>query len=131
MPPMTSSGPGPDQIARWKLVLAGLLLLTLLGSAAEFGTRVYLRMTSGYDGEHLYQFEFDPYKNILPTPNYVDTRGIRHNSKGFRRSQEVAVASPEGPYEFFLRGAPTPYVQGALCPHIEARYPVLQNPETI
>jgi lysophospholipase L1-like esterase len=128
---MTSSGPGPDQIARWKLVLAGLLLLTLLGSAAEFGTRVYLRMTSGYDGEHLYQFEFDPYKNILPTPNYVDTRGIRHNSKGFRRSQEVAVAKPAGTYRIFLMGASTAYGLGGLWPHIEDRYPVLQNTETI
>ncbi len=93
--------------------------------------RLYLKKFKGYDGEHLYQFAFDPYKNILPTPNYVDTRGVRHNSAGFRRSTEVSVAKPAGTYRIFLMGASTAYGLGGLWPHIDDRYPVLKNTETI
>ncbi len=97
----------------------------------EFGARVYLRHTTGYDGEHLYQFDFDPYKNILNTPSYVDTRGVQHNSVGFRRSSEVRLLKPAGTYRIFLMGASTAYGLGGLWPHIDDRYPVLKNSETI
>ncbi len=97
----------------------------------EIGTRVYLRVTSGYDGKHLYQFVFDPYKNILPAPNYVDTRGVQHNSMGFRRSGEVSLTKPPGTYRIFLMGASTAYGLGGLWPHIDDRFPVLKNSETI
>jgi lysophospholipase L1-like esterase len=118
-------------ISRTKLVLAVLVLVALLGAALEFGARLYLRKANGYDGEHLYQFAFDPYKNILPTPNYVDTRGVRHNSAGFRRSTEVSIAKPPGTFRIFLMGASTAYGLGGMWPHIDDRYPVLKNTETI
>jgi lysophospholipase L1-like esterase len=121
----------PRAIARWKLVVVGLLGFTVLGGILEFGCRLYLRATSGYDGKHLYQFAFDPYKNILPTPNYVDTRGIQHNSVGFRRSTEVSVIKPPATYRIFLMGASTGYGLGGLWPHIDDHYPVLKNSETI
>lgn len=121
----------PRTPRRRVLLIAGLALLLLLAAALEFGTRAYLRIARGYDGEHLYQFDFDPYKNILPAPNYVDTRGIRHNSAGFRRSSEVSVAKPAGTYRIFLMGASTAYGLGGLWPHIDDRYPVLDNAETI
>lgn len=117
--------------ARWKIALAILVLCTALFALLEFGTRLYLRATKGYDGEHLYQFAFDPYKNILPTPNFVDTRGIKHNSVGFRRSTEVSVQKPAGTYRIFLMGASTGYGLGGNWPHIDNSYPVLKNSETI
>jgi len=124
-----SSAPG--RISHWKAVLLVILLLTIVAAGLELGVRLYLRETRGYDGEHLYQFAFDPYKNILPSPNYVDTRGIRHNSKGFRRSTEVSLAKPSGTYRIFLMGGSTAYGMGGLWQHIDDRYAVLKNSETI
>lgn len=121
----------PSRLTRTKLALFGLVFLVLLFAALEFGTRLYLRAAKGYDGEHLYQFAFDPYKNILPTPNYVDTRGIKHNSVGFRRSSEVSLEKPAGTYRIFLMGASTGYGLGGLWDHIDDKYPVLKNSETI
>lgn len=115
----------------WAIAGAILLLLTLLFAVCEFGARMYLRASKGYDGEHLYQFAFDPYKNILPTPNYVDTRGIKHNSVGFRRSSEVSIQKPAGTYRIFLMGASTGYGLGGNWPHLDDSYPVLKNSETI
>ena len=39
--------------------------------------------------------------------------------------------SQPGTYRIFLMGASTAYGLGGLWPHIEDRYPVLKNPETI
>jgi len=117
--------------SRRTVLLAALAAVLLLGAMLELGTRLYLRATNGYDGEHLYQFAFDPYKNILPTPNYVDTRGVQHNSVGFRRSGEVSLVKPPGTYRIFLMGASTGYGLGGLWPHIDDTYPVLKNTETI
>jgi hypothetical protein len=128
---MSPDAPPTPRLTRSALVLAAGILLLVVFALLEFGTRQYLRVTRGYDGEHLYQFEFDPYKNILPAPNYVDTRGIRHNSVGFRRSSDVSVAKPEGTYRIFLMGASTAYGLGGLWPHIDNAYPVLDNSETI
>lgn len=111
------------------LLVSALLILLVIG--LEVGTRLYLRAARGYDGKHLYQFEFDPYKNILPAPNFVDTRGIKHNSVGFRRSSEVSIDKPAGTFRIFLMGASTAYGLGGLWPHIDNQYPVLQNSETI
>lgn len=119
------------RITKRTVILAALILIILLTCAMEFGTRLYLRAYRGYDGVHLYQFAFDPYKNILPTPNYVDTRGVQHNSVGFRRSSEVSVAKPAGTYRIFLMGASTAYGLGGLWPQIDGNYPVLKNSETI
>lgn len=128
---MSADQTPPPTIARWKLVLAACLGLAVVFALLEAGTRFYLRATAGYDGEHLYQFAFDPYKNILPTPNYVDTRGVKHNSVGFRRSTEVSVEKPAGTYRIFLMGASTGYGLGGLWPHIDPNYPVLKNSQTI
>ncbi|HWP02579.1 MAG TPA: hypothetical protein VNL96_03920 [Gemmatimonadaceae bacterium] len=107
------------------------ILIVLLAGGLELSARVGLRIFRGYDGEHLYQYEFDAYKNIHPTPNFVDTRGVRHNSAGFRRSTEVAVEKPPGTYRIFLMGASTAYGLGGLWPHIQREYAVLKNSETI
>lgn len=126
-----SAAPPSPPIKRRYLVLLGFIVFAVFAGLLEFGARVYLKKTQGYDGEHLYQFAFDPYKNILPTPNYVDTRGVRHNSMGFRRSSEVSREKPPGTYRIFLMGASAGYGLGGLWTHIENRYPVLKNSETI
>lgn len=107
-------------------ILLGLMLALLEGVAI-----VYLRATQGYDGRHLLQYAFDPYKNILPTPGYRDIRGVTHNSVGFRRRTEVEVRKPEGTLRVFLMGASTAFGTGGLWSHIDPNYPVLDDSETI
>jgi hypothetical protein len=128
---MTAAPAPTSRLTRGKIALAFLIMAVVLFAIAEFGARLYLRATRGYDGEHLYQFAFDPYKNILPAPNFVDTRGVRHNSVGFRRSSEVSLEKPAGTYRIFLMGASTGYGLGGNWPHIDDSYPVLKNSETI
>lgn len=106
-----------------------LVLFTL--GIFEITANIGLRLFRGYDGVHLYQYAFDPYKNILPTPNFKDTRGIEHNSVGFRRSSEVSIEKPSGTYRIFLMGASTAYGLGGLWPHIQTEFAVVKNSETI
>jgi hypothetical protein len=105
----------------------GVLVLALL----EAGARLVLWALRGFDGTHLYQYVFDPYKNILPTPRYVDRRGVRHNSQGFRRDSDVSRVKPPGTYRIFLMGASTAYGMGGLWPNIQRDFPVLDNSQTI
>lgn len=123
--------PAPTRLPRWKRILFGLILASTVYAVLELAAVWYLKAFRGYDGTHLYQYVFDPYKNILPTPNYEDTRGIRHNSQGFRRSTEVARRKTPGTYRIFLLGGSTAYGLGGVWPHLEPRYPVLRNSETI
>lgn len=115
----------------WKKTLFSALLGIIVFGVLEASSVVYLRIARGYDGEHLYQYVYDPYKNILPTPNYVDTRGVRHNANGFRRSENVDRTKPPGTYRVFLMGASTAYGMGGLWPHIQTDYAVIDNSETI
>lgn len=108
-----------------------VVVIAVTALALEWGARAYLRAKKGYDGKHLYQFEFDPYKNIANTRGFVDTRGVRNNLEGFRRSTEVSREKPDGVFRIFLMGASTAYGLGGLWPHIDDRYPVIQNSETI
>lgn len=108
-----------------------IVAIAVTAIALEWGARAYLRAKKGYDGKHLYQFGFDPYKNIANTRGFVDTRGVRNNLEGFRRSTEVSREKPDGVFRIFLMGASTAYGLGGLWPHIDDRYPVLQNSETI
>lgn len=115
----------------WKVILFTIVILALTGIVLELLASWGLRYFRGYDGEHLIQYEFDPYKNILPTRNYVDRRGIRHNSMGFRRSSEVSVKKPEGTYRIFLMGGSAAYGLGGTWPHMQSKYTVLDNSQTI
>jgi hypothetical protein len=118
-------------LPRWKSKLFGTIMLIFVLSLLQFAAYGYLRLFHGYDGRHLMQYEFDPYKNVLPTRNYVDTRGIRHNSVGFRRSSEVSRQKPPGTYRIFLMGGSTAYGLGGLWPHIERTHAVIRNDSTI
>ena len=132
--PPDAPAPGPSttvELPRWKRVLFSSILLLVVWALLEGMASVYLRVTQGYDGEHLYQYEFDPYKNILPARGFVDTRGVRHNAQGFRRSTDVSVAKPAGTYRVFLMGASTAYGLGGLWTHIDPKHPVLTNEQTI
>jgi len=106
-------------------------MLVLMGSCAEFAAGRVLRLTNGYDGAHLLQYQFDSYKNILPTPNYRDTRGVTHNGAGFRRRAEISLTKPAGTVRVFLMGGSTAFGTGGLWPRIEPRYPVLRDSVTV
>ncbi len=121
----------PLDLPRWKKVLFGAIMLLLVYALLELIASTYLRVTRGYDGEHLYEFEFDPYKNILPARNFVDTRGVRHNGQGFRRDGEISRVKPGGTYRIFLMGGSTAYGTGGMWPHIQKEFAVLPNEATI
>lgn len=119
------------QLSTRKKLLFTLILLAVFGGIAEGAARIYLHQVKGYTGGKLLQYEFDPYKNITPTPSYVDSRGVTHNAQGFRRSSDVARVKPPGTYRIFLMGGSTAYGLGGVWPHIQKRYEVLKNSETI
>jgi lysophospholipase L1-like esterase len=118
-------------ISRRKLWFFWLILIAIVVGVLQLGAYVYLRVARGYDGQHLMQYEFDPYKNILPTRNYVDTRGVRHNSVGFRRSTEVSRVKPPGTIRIFLMGGSTAYGLGSMWTHIQRDFAVIRNEDTI
>jgi hypothetical protein len=119
------------QLSRKKKILVYLASAVLIAVILEGGTRLYLRKSQGYSGGPLLQYVFDPYKNVLPTPNWVDTRGVKHNGQGFRRSADVSLRKPEGTFRVFLMGGSTAYGTGGLWPHIQRTYPVIKNSQTI
>ena len=121
----------PIVLSRRKRILFSAILTVVVLFVLEMIAGLYLRVTRGYDGTHLYEFEFDPYKNILPARNFVDTRGVRHNSVGFRRSSEVSKTKPANTYRIFLMGGSTAYGTGGLWPHLQRDFAVIKNTETI
>lgn len=127
MPPESAAPPLP----LWKKVVFSLVLLALVFVALEIGANLFLRSTRGYAGGDFLQYQFDPYKNIHLSRNWVDTRGARHNAQGFRRDSDVAREKPAGTYRVFLMGASTAYGLGGLWPHLQTEYAVLDNSETI
>jgi len=118
-------------LPRWKKLLFSAVVFFFVAAFLEVSAIWYLKIFDGYDGKHLLQYEFDPYKNILPARNYVDTRGIRHNSQGFRRTNEVPIEKPPGTYRIFLMGGSTAYGLGGLWPHLQREYAVIDNKDTI
>jgi hypothetical protein len=130
-PARNEPAPAPPRPPRWLIVLVFLGLFLLLAVLLEWGSRIYLKKTRGYDGDHLYQFVYDPYKAILPAPDFIDTRGVRHNSVGFRRSEEVSKEPAPGTYRIFLMGGSTAYGLGTLWTHIYKETEVLTNDQTI
>lgn len=113
-----------------RLLFSSILLLLVLGTL-ELIAQVYLRTARGYAGGSFLQYEFDPYKNIHPVPNWEDKRGVRHNAQGFRRSEDVTREKGPNTFRVFLMGASTAYGTGGLWPHIQRDFEVLRNDETI
>lgn len=125
-PPSGSRSPG---LVRRLLPLLFFAVFTF--GLLEVGSYAYLRMFQGYDGEHLMNYEFDPYKNIRLTPNFRDTRGIQHNSQGFRRSEETPRQKPPGTLRIFVMGGSTGYGLHSLSRYGAQKYPIIRNDETI
>jgi len=119
------------ELPRWKKVLFSGVLLVLAGTLLEFSSIWYLKRFDGYDGKHLVQYEFDPYKNVLPTRNYVNTRGPHHNSQGFHHSTEVTREKPPDTYRIFLMGGSAAYGTGGLWPNMQREYAYLSDSVTI
>jgi lysophospholipase L1-like esterase len=127
----TSVARGNRTLPRAKRVAFSTIMLLVTWGVLEGLSFLYLRWTRGYDGKHLYEFDFDPYKNILPARNYVDTRGVRHNSQGFRRDSEVPRTKPVDTYRIFVMGGSTAYGIGGLWKHIQRDFEVIDNSQTI
>jgi len=121
----------PAPLSLRKRILFSAILIVLLGLILETGACVYLKATRGYDGEHLMQYGFDPYKNMRLVPGYVDSRGIRHNAQGFRHDGPVSRRKADDTTRIFLMGASTAYGLGGLWPHIQDDFPVIDNDDLI
>jgi lysophospholipase L1-like esterase len=119
------------ELSTRKKLLFSLILLAIVAGTVELATRFYLRQFKGYTGGSLLQYEFDPYKNVLPTRNYVDSRGLEHNAQGFRRSSDVTREKQLGTFRIFLMGGSTAYGTGGLWPHIQKKHEILKNTETV
>jgi len=126
-----SAKPGAPTLPRWKRFLFSGVLVVLVCGTLELASRWYLAAFEGFDGTHLLQYQFDPYKNNLPTPGYVDTRGIHHNRQGFRRRSDVPMRKPPGTYRIFLMGGSTAYGLGGLWPHLQRDFAVIPDSATI
>jgi hypothetical protein len=126
--PVTRPG---TRISRRAVIVGSGLALCLGLALMEVVSYVYLQVAEGYDGHHLMMHQFDDYKNIQPTPQYQDTRGVTHNAQGFRRTEDVSATKPSGTYRIFLMGGSTAYGLGSLSPAGHLKYPVLKNSETI
>lgn len=129
---MTQQPESPVRLSRAKRIGFTVVAVLLIAALLEGGARLILRFTQGYSGGPLMQYVFDPYKNILPTPNFVDLRGVRHNAQGFRREGAVTQEKTPGTYRIFLMGGSTAYGTGGLWTHIQNEWPVvLADSQTI
>jgi lysophospholipase L1-like esterase len=128
---MASDASTTTTLPRWKRILFSVFMVVFVYGVLDITANVYLRVTRGYDGKHLYEFDFDPYKNIVPARNFVDTRGVRHNAQGFRRDGLVSLVKPQGTFRIFLMGGSTAYGTGGLWPHVQKDFAVLPNGKTI
>jgi hypothetical protein len=125
--PQTAGHP----LSLWKKVaFSGVLVVVVLGTL-EIVSQVYLRAARGYAGGEFLQQQFDPYKNIRLTEGWEDTRGVRHNPQGFRRTEETEREKPAGTFRIFLMGASAAYGTGGLWPHLQRDYEVIPNEHTI
>jgi hypothetical protein len=117
---------------RWQVKAIASVLMTIVCLAMlELSAYVYLRVFTGYDGEHLMSYRFDDYKNIQLTPGYRDTRGVAHNGQGFRRSEETPRVKPDGVYRIFVMGGSTAYGLHSMSRYGQQKYGVIRNDETI
>lgn len=112
--------------------LVAYALMVLFGfSLLETASCTYLRLFEGYDGEHLITYDFDGYKNITPTPNYHNTKGIHHNPKGFREDEDTPQEKGPNTYRIFIMGGSTAYGLQSLSRYGQEKYSVIRNSETI
>ena len=114
-----------------KRIVFGAVLLFIVLAVAELGANLYLRVTRGYAGGEFMQYQFDPYKNIMLTPSWRDTRGVSHNGQGFRRRTEVSRVKDAGTFRVILMGASTAYGLGGMWTHLQDDYAVLDDSTTI
>jgi hypothetical protein len=116
----------------WRVkAIAYCLMVGIACTVLEAGAYIYLRVFSGYDGQHLMNYEFDDYKNIRPTPGYRNAKGIYHNAQGFRREANVTREKQEGTYRIFIMGGSTAYGLGSLSRYGQEKYAIIKNNETI
>lgn len=117
---------------QWHIRAAAYALIGLVCLGVfELSAYLYLRIFTGYDGEHLMSYQFDDYKNIQLTPGYRNTRGVLHNSQGFRRSTDTSMVKAEGVYRIFVMGGSTAYGLQSMSRYGKEKYSVIRNDQTI
>ena len=124
-------GPAAAGLSLTKRFVFGMLLFGIVLTVLELGAQVYLRATRGYAGGEFMQYQFDPYKNIMLTPSWRDTRGVSHNAQSFRRTSPVTQQKASGTFRVILMGASTAYGLGGMWPHLQTEFAVLNDSTTI
>ena len=121
---------GPKSGRTVRVIAYGLMALSGF-CVLEIASYGYLRLFEGYDGKHLITYEFDPYKNMRPTPNYNNANGIHHNAQGFREDHDTPIGKPSDTYRIFVMGGSTAYGLQSLSKYGQTKYSVIRNSETI
>lgn len=112
--------------------IIAVIVMTVVGlSLLEVASYTYLRLVEGYDGTHLITYEFDPYKNMRPTPNYHNANGVHHNAQGFREDFDTPQEKASNTYRIFVMGGSTAYGLQSMSRYGQVKYSVIKNSETI
>lgn len=115
-----------------RVKVTGYLVMAIFTvGVLELTSYYYLMAFEGYDGAHLITYEFDDYKNIRPTPGYVNTKGIYHNAQGFRERNDTNREKKPEIYRIFVMGGSTAYGLGSLSAYGREKYGIIRNNETI
>lgn len=112
-------------------IMAFIVMILFGLSLLEFASYAYLRLVEGYDGTHLITYEFDPYKNMRPTPNYHNANGVHHNAQGFREDLDTPQEKGSNTYRIFVMGGSTAYGLQSMSRYGQVEYSVIRNSETI
>lgn len=112
-------------------IMAYSMMILFGFSVLEIASYAYLRLVDGYDGMHLITYEFDPYKNMRPAPNYHNAKGVHHNAQGFREDVDTPQGKGPNTYRIFVMGGSTAYGLQSMSKYGQVKYSVIRNSETI
>ena len=94
---MASDASTTTTLPRWKRILFSVIMVVFVYGVLDITANVYLRVTRGYDGKHLYEFDFDLCQkeglSIVGDPEHV-IREIR------AQARELGVGVLVGLFQF-------------------------------
>jgi lysophospholipase L1-like esterase len=111
------------------IVLYNIAFVCIVFVIAEYGTRevVYGQLGSP---SHRTELILDRWAAFRNNPNYRED-GVRVNSQGFRRDQDVSIEKPRDEIRIFLLGGSVAYGAETLYPEVDEHWRRLDNKETI
>jgi lysophospholipase L1-like esterase len=109
-------------------VLYNAVIVCAIFATLEFSARWYVSAKRGRGREQAEEI-IDRWSAFRTTSNF-DRLGVHHNSQGFRRDTDVALAKPPGTKRIFVLGGSVAYGAETVYPEIDSRWKIT-NHETI